>query len=338
MSIHSSTNKMFKLLPLLALLAAANNATAGVVMPPLPPAQVATSATSAPVPTAQAAMPMLLSAKPAVASTSPVATTLDRPITIMPVTSVVKPVVVEQKPKKHVVKAKRTVLVKVVDAAPAKGKPDPYANITITAVSNSELNRFVFASPVKQALFPADVPASKPLYVAGNKEVLISFGPGMPDVAQMIVELTNGKVATFYLHSQKGPGAIVRYEGARAGRAADASTASPSLGTSGSPGTQAVSLLAAVVRGEIPGGYEAVATPATVAFDKFTVVPVSAWSDQGSTTIYAFQLIAAKGQSAAVSAPEFFKPGVLAVDVEGDTVDDAHSPMVYIVETANGGE
>ncbi|MHB0929167.1 MAG: hypothetical protein ACYC3W_09765 [Candidatus Nanopelagicales bacterium] len=261
-------------------------------------------------------------------------TVLSRPILTLPVAPEVSPPLVKPpKPHKH----KKPVRIKLEDVAPEKPKVDPYANVTLTDVSSTELNRFVFATPIKQVVFPASVPASKPMYVSGNREVLVSFGPDMPRVAQMVAEMTNGKIATFYLHAQNGPGAVVHYDGAIGGLP-ERTPAPAAANKSDSPGSQVIPLISAVIRGEIPSGFEIIPTPAVTDFDKFTVVPVDAWSDRDSLNIYVFQLIAAKGKSAAVSAPEFYRPGVLAVDVDGDTVDATHSPYLYVVEEMHNGE
>ncbi len=285
------------------------------------------------------------------AAASPVAaspTILDRPITILPVAPVgpAQPLVEQPAPAKHAARKRRH---KAETPPEAKAVPaaDPYAGITLIPVSSDTFNRFQFSAPVKQLLFPAEVPASKPLYVAGNREVLVSFGPGMPDVAQMVAVLENGTVVTMYLKPRPGPGALVH-----AGNAAVADSAAPaatdvsggsapteadaaklSRGASDkNPALPAIALLKRVEQGDIPSDFEAVTPPAMVAMDKFTVAPIAAWTDHATYTVYAYQLIAAKDASATVAPAEFYRPGVLAVDVTGDQVDASASPYLYVVE------
>lgn len=288
-------------------------------------------------------------------TTSP--TILSRPITMLPLAPVgavlspdqggpaqpmpqPKPVV-----KKHVRPKHKQDSTEVKAAVSA---PDPYLGINLVPVSSDAINRFQFSSAVKQLLFPADVPATKPLYVAGNKEVLVSFGPGMPDVAQMVAVLENGSVITLYLKPRPGPGAIVHASGSGqsstqpAQPATDVSGgAAPTLtdaervsrgAADKNPALAALALMKQVELGNLPADYESVTPPALVAMDKFTVAPIAAWTDHATYTVYAYQLIAAKGQAAEVSPPEFYRPGVLAVDVTGDKVDADNSPYLYVVE------
>lgn len=277
-------------------------------------------------------------------------TILDRPITMLPLAPVgaVLPVNQGGSSVPPAVKKPRRVRhkPKAMPERPSAPVPDPYAGVTLVPVSSDAINRFQFSSPVKQLLFPAEVPATKPLYVAGNREVLVSFGPGMPDVAQMVAVLDNGTVVTLYLKPRPGPGALVHASGNGQDVGQPSATdvsggATPTLtdaervsrgASDKNPALAALALLKQVEQGNVPSDFEAVTPPALVAMDKFTVAPIAAWTDRATYTVYAYQLIAAKGQSANVSPPEFYRPGVLTVDVTGDKVDADNSPYLYVVE------
>ena len=97
-------------------------------------------------------------------------------------------------------------------------------------------------------------------------------------------------------------------------------------------------LLKQFIMGMIPEGFESENLPKLSRFNKFTVVPLASWSDESSRRVLKYSLVAAPGQTAVVSAPEFTHPGVLAVLLNGDVVNAQHSPTLYVVEEYNPNE
>jgi hypothetical protein len=51
-----------------------------------------------------------------------------------------------------------------------------------------------------------------------------------------------------------------------------------------------------------------------------------------------FSLVAAPGETAVVAAPQFYRPGITAVAVDGDVVDVATSPTLYVIEEVSSDE
>lgn len=238
---------------------------------------------------------------------------------------------------KKVPELKKAEVQKAADAVPPEApKPNPYANVDVTKVSRDELNRFIFPDPVTKVVFPTNVYVGQPVYLDDNRVVLIQFQPGNPDVIQMVAAMKSGQTRVFWLKPESGPGATIRVDGAHEGQLS-ASTAAAAPGDL-SPAAVASGLFMALAQHETPPGFDPVTPMAPVFFNKFEVMPVASFTDHASERIDVFRLIAAKGQEAVVSAPEFYRKGVLAVMVDGDRVDAGHSPLVYVLrEQSDGG-
>lgn len=202
----------------------------------------------------------------------------------------------------------------------------------VLTVSDFELNTFAFPASVKRVYFPANSPVlGTPIYLADNTQVMLQFAKGADKPIQMVVELETGKVVQLRVLPRAVPGVSHKTAGAAA---APKSTAgeqldSPSAGT---PHAADVELLKHLVsEGVPPADFEAVALPGVTRFDKFSVVPLSAWSN-GGRRLMVFSLVAVPGQVAVVAPPQFYRPGIAAVLVDGDTVDEKNSPQLYVVE------
>jgi len=200
-------------------------------------------------------------------------------------------------------------------------------------VSDNSFNRFIFPAPVTQIVFPSGAPVKgEPTYLSGNTQVLVEFNRGVDKSVQMVVELENGQVLTFWLKPQSVNGIVHQVR------------PSPVAGTQpipGSPGPEPlaappyasdVELLKQVVAGQLPAGFEPTRLPAPVRFDRFSVIPLVGWSDDVSRKVMVFSLVAEPGQSAIVAPQQFYRPGLAAITIDGDVVDEHRSPTLYIVE------
>lgn len=196
-------------------------------------------------------------------------------------------------------------------------------------VSDRELNAFVFAAPVKQIIFPSDAPVSgEPQYLSGATQVLVQFTPSEKSV-QMIVELSDDTVQKLRVSPRPVPGATHLVGNAKAKRAT--ATAEPAS-RSGDPRAEDIALLKRIVTGDVPDSMSAVDLPRPTRFDKFTVIPMAAWSDGERRRAFVFSLVAAPGQTAVVAPPQFYRPGITAVMVDGDVVDANTTPTLYVLE------
>lgn len=212
-----------------------------------------------------------------------------------------------------------------------------YDSVQLIPVSDRDYNRIVFPEPIVKGRMPAGTKLSEELvYLSGNRAMMFQLAPGQSKVIQMVVELASGRVETLYLKPQAVPGTVHRVDGAldslpvqKKGRHLEP------VASASSPHAFAVAILKSFVRGEIPASFEAVEPPIMTRFDKFSVVPAGAWADGSDYKVYAFQLIAAKGQSAVVSPSQFYREGVRSVMVDGDEVSEESSPFVYVVEDLN---
>jgi hypothetical protein len=187
-------------------------------------------------------------------------------------------------------------------------------------VSDKELNTFVFPDTVKRILFPAGSPVvGEPIYLAHGTQVMLQFAKS-DDSIQMIAELQDGTVHTLRVL----PRPVQGMEGSGA--------AAPSVGDVRAAD---IDLLKKVVMGEIPEDFSSVELPKPTRFDKFTVIPMYGWSDGATRRAYVFSLVANPGQVALVAAPQFYRPGITAVMLDGDVVDENNRPLLYVLEEVN---
>lgn len=199
-------------------------------------------------------------------------------------------------------------------------------------VSDHDFNRFVFSSPIVQLVFPGNAPVlGQPVYLAGNTQVLVQLQSGTDKAVQMVVELDGGHVETLRLLPRPIAG-IVYGKGANDSKAAVSGPVTAADQAAGTPRGEDIELLKRVVQNDIPSGFDSIALPRPTRFDKFTVVPLAGWSDGGSRRVMAFSLVAVPGQTAVVAPPQFYRPGITAVLVDGDVVDAKNSPNLYVVE------
>lgn len=232
-------------------------------------------------------------------------------------------------------------------AGPAQSKTTPQSNKTTielpapgtVTVSDYEFNTFVFSEPAERVIFPAGSPVTgEPITLAGGTQVLLQFAKGADRPIQMVVELQSGKVETLRVVPKAVPGIIHPVNGAKLNaRPARASTAdlNDEDRIAASPRGADVELLKTLTTtGTAPDGFDPVTLPAPTAFDKFTVVPLAGWSD-GERRVYVFSLVAQKGQVAVVSPNQFYRQGISAVLLDGDTVDELNSPQLFVVEELN---
>jgi hypothetical protein len=155
----------------------------------------------------------------------------------------------------------------------------------------------------------------------------------------MIVETEAGRVTKLYLKPRPINGITFRVDGAREAGAATARTAAAkgSDVVAGAPHGDDIELLKHAVQGDIPSDFESIALPRPTRFDRFTVVPLAGWSN-GSRRIMSFSLVAVPGKTAIVSDPQFYRPGITAVLLTGDHVDESSNPQLYVVEEVSNDE
>ena len=207
-------------------------------------------------------------------------------------------------------------------------------------VSDFEFNTFVFPDAIKRIFFPAGSPVvGKPVYLADNTQVMLQFTKGHTKPIQMVAELENSEVVTLRVAPRAVAGVTHAVNGARvkgSGKRA-ASAASTAEGAQGvAPRGEDIELLKQMIaRNEPPSGYDPIKLPRPTRFDKFSVVPLAGWSDGSNKRILVFSLVAIPGQTAVVAPPQFYRPGITAVMLDGDVVDGQNSPQLFVVEELN---
>ena len=223
---------------------------------------------------------------------------------------------------------RREVALRRSDASPPPGA---------IAVSTRGLNRFVFPAPVvKGPIFPADAPVlGAPVYLDGNRQVLVQFMPGSDKPFGMVVELAGHQVESYLLAPRDIPDMTYHARGVRPPPSISRPTSSHTI--VGRAHQAEITLLRSVVMGEVPDAFYPTQLPPAVHFDKFNIVPRASWSDGSGHRILVYALVSARGQAAVVAAPEFYHKGMAAILLSGDVVDATHSPLLYILEGARRG-
>lgn len=204
-------------------------------------------------------------------------------------------------------------------------------------VSDYEFNTFVFPDAIKRIFFPAGSPVvGKPVYLAENTQVMLQFAKGNDKPVQMVAELENGQVVTLRVVTRAVPGVTHAVNGARVRTAAAPRQPASEQAQAAAPRGEDIELLKQLTsKGEPPSGFDPVSLPRPTRFDKFSVVPLAGWSDGAGKRILVFSLVAVPGQTAVVAPPQFYRPGITAVMLDGDVVDAQNSPQLFVVEELN---
>jgi hypothetical protein len=199
-------------------------------------------------------------------------------------------------------------------------------------VSDHDWNHFIFPEKVARGpYFPDTAPipqGSKPVWLAGNTQFLLQVQRGAGERFQMVVETESGAVYKLYLRPSPVDGTTFRVKGSVSGAVR---AAPPSQ--QGAPAVRAsdVDLLKRLVTGDIPSDMEAVKLPVPVRFTGFTAVPLAMW-EGGGKRAGVFNLVSAGDKTSTVAPPQFYRPGVSAVLLDGDKVAPGVSPTLYVLE------
>lgn len=236
-----------------------------------------------------------------------------------------------------------TRVLKKTTATPVEQKVDVPADTKIIPVSDYELTMFVFPKKIDKKLLLQNktaILAGKPEYFAGYTQVALQFVPSTTPV-QMLVPFEDGSVQSYSVMPKKIPGRVIqlgygmsnsKWIPKPASKSEDTTIEADGDSKAASPFNEDITLLRDLVAtGKPSPDFEKVALPRPVAYDLFTVVPMSAWSN-GNKRIMTFQLVANGNNTAVVSNTQFYREGINAVLVTGDVVDSQNSPLLYVVE------
>lgn len=213
------------------------------------------------------------------------------------------------------------------EPAPKAARPNEYE------VSDTDYNRFVFPVPVTQIISPAGANLlSSPLYMAGNKHVLLRLAGSTNRPVQVVAELEDNTVQEFYLKPAPIRG-VTREMGIREYRTRQVRDAEVAeVASAASPSAADMRLLEKFSMGQIPSEFEDEAVlPPEVHFERFWVKPIAVWTNGGNTRVEAWRLIGRPGLAATVAPPQFYRPGVRAVLLENDVVDGRTHPLLLLV-------
>lgn len=219
------------------------------------------------------------------------------------------------------------------------GKSSQEFSPDVKEVSDLDFNTFVFSHAIKKIHFPSGSPVrEKPVFLAGATQVMLQFNkPSNDKPFQFVVELENQEVLAMRLHVSKVAGATHYVNGAKP-QVTPTKKISTENSTSGTPNAADIELLKILVStGTPPETFEATTLPAVTVFDKFSVVPISAWTD-GDKRLMIFSLVSKNGQTAVVSPPQFYRDKITAVMIDGDSIDIKTSPTLFIVEDVSSDQ
>lgn len=213
----------------------------------------------------------------------------------------------------------------------------------VIQVSDYELNTFVFPEPVKNIHVAAGAPVNKPIYMANSTQVAIQFGKktdkSIPSI-QILFELESQATITLRVNPDHVPGIL--YTASPKASIKSTATISALKGKNGAisniprsldPRSEDVDLLkSTIVSGEPPESFEPIPLPKPTSFDKFSVVPLNAWSNGAGKRIHSFSIVAAPGQTAVVAPTMFYREGISSIVLDGEVVDATNSPILFVVE------
>lgn len=248
-------------------------------------------------------------------------------------TAKAKPVAKPKKPAKAALTWNEKAGAKEATPAPKTVRLNEYE------VSDTDYNRFVFPVAVTQVISPAGANLlSAPLYMAGNKHVLLKLAGASTRPVQVIAELEDNTVQEFYLKPAPIRGITrelgVREYRNRQAREAEATEASAAAGAT--PSAADMRLLERFSMGQIPSEFEEdTVLPPEVHFERFWVKPIAVWTNGGNTRVEAWRLIGRPGLAATVAPPQFYRAGVRAVLLENDVVDGRTHPLLLLVTDNN---
>lgn len=215
-------------------------------------------------------------------------------------------------------------------AQPAAAKANEFE------VSDVDYNRLVFPAAVVQVTSPVGAPhISEPLYMSGNKHVLLRFSSS-PRAIQTVFELEDGSVYELFLKPAPIRGVTrevgtdtSRRDKMRKQQSAEFAQAAEGAGFAGAGDAE---LLESFSMGRIPAAFdELTELPPEVHFERFWAKPIAAWTDSVTTRVEAWRLVGRPGLAATVAPPQFYRPGVRAVLLENDTVDGRTHPLLLLV-------
>lgn len=341
---------------LLSMLLAAP-ALAQIVPPPIPPSGVAPATVGAApvVAVPAAALPPIEilppdrvdSLRPSAAPANDLVN-IDLPSAPEKPTADLRPTAPKAKAEKKAVAKKGSKPAPADDSVALTRAEDPFSGLVGMPVSDSQLNRFVFPEPVEGIYFPEGTPLTecpkdaspqdpcKPIFLNGRRMMLLQLRAGAQGPIQMLVHLKSGRMLALNLAPGRGPGAVIRVDGAEDG-ASDTRLAESKLQAGKSAGglsatEQDVALLARFARGDIPGGYESVIPGKTVRYDLFDAVPMATWSDGARQRVHLLQL-RVRGKSPVAVNPGMFRgSNVLAVALDRETIAPRSAAELYLLE------
>ena len=236
-----------------------------------------------------------------------------------------------------------------VESEKSKPEPDksPFAGLSQTQVSDTQLNQFIFPEPVEGLYFPEGAPLPecpknaqpqdpcKPIFLNGRKLLLLPLRVGAKGPIQMLAHMNSGRIISFNLAPAAGPGTLVRVDDSDYG-ASDARLArlrnAPETPADSGPSAADLALLGRFVQGDIVAGFEPIALAASTRLANFDLIPVATWSDGNKTKVHFLQVRPFADIPVSLNAAMFRGVGVRAVALAKDSATFQSPSMVYVLE------
>lgn len=201
------------------------------------------------------------------------------------------------------------------------------------AVSDREMNTFVFDMPVVDTLAPNGAAfAGKPLYLPGHKTVILQLPRGSSSRVQVLFVFEDGSSRQVYLKPKPIPGVMWTDKGSQK-QATRSYAEEPTQSAD-------VRILQRLVQDErsIGDQFTKIPLPAQAMFTDYTLVPTGAWYDGESRRLFRFAVVAKPGHTALLSEPQFYRDGIKVVMLDGQLTDAEHTPSLYVIEAVTSAD
>lgn len=246
-----------------------------------------------------------------------------------------------------VVKVQRSTAVRAI-ATKTSPAADPFYGLKGTPVSDSQFNRFTFPEAVLGVYFPEGAPLAEcpetlkpqdtcgPIFLNGRRVMLLQLLAGAKGPVQMVVHLHSGRVMDLNLMPVKGPGAVVRVDGAEDGVSDARRSEVARAGSSAQgPANEAnVALLSKFARGDIPGGFSPESVVAPTRYQHYDLIPMAKWGDGSDYKVHMLQVVPHSGREVQIDVSMFRTDKVKAVALDRTTIRANQPATLYMLEHA----
>lgn len=209
------------------------------------------------------------------------------------------------------------------------------------SISTKEYNTFKFTEPFSQVIFPPGAPLDSDVVPLSKKTAfLVKLKKGTKESTQMIVHFKSGQIMSFRLTPDDDiPGGFVNITVPKLSGPLAEKKKAKKKEPQYEPRNYRIDRIVNIFKSfnsaqkgvVAPEGFASSNMPKAIRFKQFLAKPMGAWSD-GEYRMLVFNLEAKKGVRSVIAPPQFYRRGVVAIELNGgDLVDARHSPNLMIL-------